>query len=278
MGRMKTRIADGLGLTRGNPLRPFVIGYLWFNLITSAAALVLFALDLDFVYVFLALMWPLGAPIVLTVIWFVNRPFARDLNELRQGNYIARWELTADELSRFEDAEWRRARRDAKIAPAFGLMLAVLLGAFTLAFTEDIAIAGLAAGIGLAIGLTVATTSYLFGKLRFHRRDTRAGDVRFSERGVLQPSGYLPYRGFNLTPIEILVEDGDPSMLRFRVGSVTENLTTREQEFRVPIPNGREAEAADLAARLTDSPALPSRRAAATSVATAPSTHRHREP
>ena len=274
---MKTRIYDGLGFTRGNPLRPFMLGYTWFNVAAVLVALGLIAFELSWVYVWLALMWPLGALIVLPIIWIVNRPYARDLNELRSGVFVARWEPSPEEWTRFEDAEWARARRDAKLAPTFGLILAVFLGAFTFAFTEDVTFAGLAAGIGYAIGLAVAATSYLFGKLRYQRRDTRTGEVRVSDRGVLQPNGYLPFRGVNVIPIEILVEDGEPSVLRFRVGSVTEHLTTREQEFRVPIPYGREAEATDLAARLMGLPRLAPKPTAARSVATVTSVLERRE-
>jgi hypothetical protein len=120
----------------------------------------------------------------------------------------------------------------------------------------------------MVLGLAVSATSYLFGRLRFRRRDTRTGEVLFSERGVLQPSGYLPFRGVNLTLVDVVIEDGEPAVLRFRVGSVTENFTTREQVFRVPIPKGREADAADLAAYLQGKTVPVRDRPTATSVAT----------
>ena len=38
--------------------------------------------------------------------------------------------------------------------------------------------------------------------------------------------------------------------MRFKVGSLTENLVARVNEFEVPVPDGREAEAITVAERL----------------------------
>lgn len=249
---MVRRILDDLGATRGNPLRPFLLGYLGFIALAAMAGGGMLAASLNWVWAFLALLWPLTAVVVLPVIWLISRPIARDIRGLRDGSaIIAHWQPADEEWQRFEAAEWSRARREARLAPTFGLVLAVLLGALVFAVSDDALLGGLAALGGLAIGLLVAAVSLLAGQRRWLRAGRVTGEVRFSEQGVLTPHGYLPLRGINIGLLDMALEGHHPAVLRVRIGSVTEDLTVREQVFRIPVASGHEGEAVMLMARLT---------------------------
>jgi hypothetical protein len=180
----------------------------------------------------------------------VSRPIVRDMRQILRGDHFAHWRYSAEEWARFDDAEWGRARREARLAPLFGLVLAIVAGGIA-GFSSGDPVAGLAlGGILLAIGFVVATTTWIGGRLRHRRHSGSPVDVYVSALGVIQPHGYTPIKAMNVRLANAEVVSGEVTTLRLTTESTTEDLTTRSSVVRVPVPGGREEEAARVARRL----------------------------
>lgn len=247
------RVLNILGAAPGTPFRGFTIGYFWFLLLCAIAAGVVALSPVNPVYIWVPACFVAGAPIVLAVLAFYSRSFAREQRRMRDGEYWARWEYQGDEWSRFEEREWREAQRETRLARYFTVGLVVIGGGVAGLVSRDLLMAGAIGGTRLLCGLLVMGQTYFLGLMRYRRRHQAMGEVRISPGGILQPRGFIPLSALNLKLVKAEVEpldDRGPSMLTLVVGSMSENLVTRTSEFRVPIPYGKESEATELANRL----------------------------
>jgi hypothetical protein len=245
-----TRLLGLLGVVPGHPLRGFMIGCLWVGATCLVACVVLAQLPVNPVWAIVAGCFAGSALVSLLVTTWVSRPLARDMRQIRQGDHFAHWRYSAEEWAHFEDAEWGQARRDASLAPVFGAVLAVVMGSVA-GFASGDLVTGLAlGGILLAIGLLVAVTTWIGGRLRHRRRSAHDAEVYISALGVIQPGDYTPIRAMNVRLTKAEIVTGDVTTLRLTTESTTENLTTRSHTVRIPVPRGREDEAAQVTRRL----------------------------
>lgn len=247
------RVLDILGAVPGTPFRGFTIGYLWFLLFCVVASVAVALSPVNRVYIWVPACFLAGAVMVLPVLAMYSRSFARSLRRAQDGDYWVRWEYEGDEWELFEEYQWREAQRETRIARYFTLGLVVIGGGIAGLTSRDVLMAGAIGGMLLLCGLLVIAQTYVLGLVRYRRRHHAAGEVRISPSGVLQPRGFTPISAFNLRLVGATVEPSEvrgPSMLKLVVGSMSEHLTTRTSELRVPIPYGKESEAAELVNRL----------------------------
>jgi hypothetical protein len=250
------RIERLLGAVPGNPLRPFILGMLWLLVGCLLAAGVLYALDVYFIYLLLALIFAAVFLFVLPITALVTRSYVRDMDRLLAGAYLARWPVDDAVWGRHAAQEWRRARDFARRGPLYTLVLALGIGgaagvlyAFTAGGTRDAVLTALGVGgVIVVVGLLVSGGSYLAGRWRYARRERLRGDVLIGIAGVYQHGVYTPFEGFNLRLARAELEPGDPAALHFVTQTLTQYGARQAAEARVPVPPGKDAEAADLAA------------------------------
>ncbi len=167
----------------------------------------------------------------------------------------ATWEYGPDEWAAFDARESAHVQRDLRSAlraegvliglAAVAAVVANYLGTvFQCATTPLLLFAG-----GLVV---LVTAAYV------HTREELAEEHRARRRGprfvVITPLGveiagiYLPFVGLRRQLLRVYVRGDDPQVLRFRVAPYGA-LAGQQPEIWVPIPQGREAEARELAAR-----------------------------
>ncbi len=238
-----------LGAVPGYPLRPFIIGLLWFALACAVAAAALYVAPVEPVWWIVPACFVASCLFSLALIAIISRPFVRDIDTIRE-NHLVHWNYAADEWARFEEAEWQREKRDVRIFPILGLVIALVVAALAYLGSRDPIVTLAAFAIFAVIGLLVTLQTWGVARWRYLRRHRAGGDVYISTTGVLQPRGYLPYTGFNLRLTVAEVEPGDPDTLRLQVSSYTEDALTRSSDIRIPVPYGREDEAREIAQQL----------------------------
>lgn len=241
------RLFNWLSVHPDNPLRRFMIGYYAVGLVGVAVAIGLQIADVDWVYIFLAALVAATIPVVLPIVAFVTMPYVRNVRGIRRGDHLAHWQYSSDEWARFSRHVERESWGLMRLLPVFGGAVGLVMGEIAWLASRDIATA-LLFGILLGVGLLVSVQYWFEGR---SQRAVR-GDVYINAHGVLRPQGYLPISGFNVSLVDISVEPAPTgvTVMRFKVGSLTEHLVTRVQEFAIPVPDGREEEAAALARRL----------------------------
>jgi hypothetical protein len=251
-----TRVERWLGTVPGSPLRPFILGMLWLLLACLLTAAALFVAGVYYVYPLLALIFAAVFVFVLPVVALATRGWIRDMDRLLAGDFLARWPVDDAVWERYAAQEWRRARDFARRGPLYALILALGIGGAAgvidvLAASERSDAALTALGVGgviLVVGLLVSGGSYLGGRWRYARRARRRGDVVIGAAGVYQHGVYTPFAGFNLRLTRAELEPGDPPTLLFTTQTMTQYGARKASEAHVPVPPGREAEAAELAA------------------------------
>jgi|GEM_PF-7077676 len=238
-----------LGAVPGYPLRGFIIGVLVVMLVCAIAAPVLYIADLEPVWWIVSACFAGSCLFSLIVIALISRPYVRDIDTIRE-NHLVHWEYAADEWARYEEAEWQRGQRDARMYPIFSLILALIVAGITFVSSRHMLLTLGAFGLFLGIGAIITLQTIGTASWRYARRYKAHGDVFISSTGILRPSGYLPYNGHNLRLIAAEIEPGDPDMLRLEVSSYTEHAVPRTSAFRIPVPYGREGEAREVAQQL----------------------------
>ena len=244
-----SRFLHFLGAVPGYPLRPFIIGLLWFALACAIATTALFFTGLEPVWWIVPACFVAACIVSLALIAFISRPYVRDIDTIRE-KHLVHWVYAADEWARFEEAEWQREKRDLRLFPIFGSIVALVVAALAYVGSRDPLVTLATFGIFFSIGLLVTLQTWGAARWRYARRHRAVGDVYISTTGVLQPRGYLPYSGFNLKLTVAEVEPGDPDTLRLQVSSYTEDALTRSSDIRIPVPYGREDEAREVAQQL----------------------------
>ena len=244
------RVLNWLCVHPDNPLRTFMLGYYVAAAVGAVAASGLYLAGVNWVYVFLALLVAATMPVVVPIVAFVTLPYVRSVRQIRRGDHWAHWQYTDDEWARYGQHKHKQATRLMKLSPLFAAALGLVTGGIAWLASRDLRTALLLFGILLGVGLLVSAQLWLEG--RAHSRRVKSGDVYISPDGVLRPQGYLPLSAFNVRLVDVIVEPtaSGVTVMRFKVGSVTENLVTRVSEFDIPVPTGRDAEAQTLAKRL----------------------------
>jgi hypothetical protein len=178
---------------------------------------------------------------------YMFRARGRVFERLRRGeNLVARWTYAPDEWKSFAAEDDVRERSSKWKLFGIVAFFCVLFGvAFPFFDPENgwvvtMVMLGLVALIALVI---LATTSS-----RRRRMQGQVGDVKLGEDGLLLAGELHIWKGWGARLEEVSVLDGNPPCLAFTYSTPSKNsrqITT----VRVPIPRGKDAEAADVAAR-----------------------------
>lgn len=178
-----------------------------------------------------------------------GRVYEQDIQHMLAGKCWAHWHIGADEAHHAAAAE--RAESDTQawhlIAGGFGIGAVV---AVIVALAGVDALGGLVAGgvFGLA-GVISGSATYLSGRVRYRPAIGQSGDIYISAVGVYQGGHYLPFKGFNLHPISARLRSTSPEVLEITTASQGRYGTTTAT-VPIPVPSGREAEAAAIIDRL----------------------------
>ncbi len=256
-----------LRLMPGNPIRPMVIGLLGFYALDAIVTVGLALAGAPWITWAVGAIFLATAVVVLPIVAIFGRIYGTSLAQLLDGGHWARWAVDTGEGARFAANEWRRARREARnlvlfgmgAGPVFGLLFGLLAGSMT-AF-------GLVVALMVGVGILAAANVLAIGWWRHKRRAERGGEVLIGPMGVFSQGTFTPLAGFNLGLGAVEIEEGDPPVIRFDAVTrtysegVIPTRTTRTEPVRVPIPRGRESEAAALVARFRGeaTPPTPSR-------------------
>lgn len=191
----------------------------------------------------------LGALVGLTafVCVFLFRSRGRALERLQDGrDLLLHWNYTADEWQSFtaeeevreRSAKWRLFGVVAFFCLVFGL-------GFPLFDPED----GWIVTLMLLAVLALCALAIVAGELlRKHQLRSGTAEVRLAEDGMLLAGELHVWKGWDARVEEVGVVEGHPPCLTITYSTPSHNhrqITT----VRVPIPHGKEAEAADVAAR-----------------------------
>jgi hypothetical protein len=244
-----SRFLRALGAVPGYPLRPFIIGLLWFTLACAVAAIGLYFAPVEPFWWILPTCFLASCVFSLVVIALISRPYVRDIETIRE-NPLVHWVYAADEWARFEEAVWQSEQRDARTLPIVTVIIASVVAGLAFLGSRELLVTLAAFGIFVGIGVLVTLQTWGAALWRYQRRDRAGGDVFISATGILKPGAYLPYNGFNLRLTIAEVEPGDPDTLRLQVSSYSEHAVTRTSDIRIPIPYGREDEAREVAQQL----------------------------
>jgi hypothetical protein len=239
-----------LGIVPGSPFRTFMLGYYALMGVALVASLGLYLAGVNPLWSLIVLLPIAIAPIVVPVVALVSYSYLGGMRELLAGNGWARWEYSPQEWRDFAEAEWRRARREARLGPFYTLILAAGFGGVVGFIAHDLGAALLMAGIIGVAGLVTSAGIWLAGRWRYRRRNAGAGAVLVGPDGIYSRGQYTAFHAFNVRLQQVEVEPGDPATLFVATSSHTEYGATRSYETRVPIPAGREQEAATIAERL----------------------------
>lgn len=239
-----------LGIVPGSPFRTFMLGYYALMGLALIASIGIYLAGIDPLWSLIVLLPIAIAPIVVPVVALVSYSYLGGMRQLLAGKGWARWEYSPEEWRRFADAEWARARREARLGPLYTLLLAAGIGGFFGFLARDVSVGLALAGIIGVAGLITSAGIWLAGRWRYRRRDQPAGAVLVGPDGIFSRGQYTAFDAFNLHLQRVEVEPGDPATLLVVTASRTDYGSTRSYETRVPVPSGHEPEAIEIAERL----------------------------
>jgi hypothetical protein len=246
------RLLNWLCLHPDNPLRKFMLGYYVVDLLGALAGVGLAVAGVHVVYVFLALLPLLTSPVVVPIMAVISTPYVRSAQQIRRGDHLAHWQYLGDEWVRFGQYKAGENLRLMKLSPVFAAVLGLVTGGIAWSASRDVRTFLAMFGILLGVGLLAALQFWFEARAHGQGVNGARSDVYISHDGVLRPQGYLPISAFNVRLVDVVVEQESTgvTVMRFKVGSLTEDLVKRVSEFEIPVPDGRAGEASGVAQRL----------------------------
>ncbi len=246
--------------TQANPFYAWIYGSLGaLVLIGLAAPLAFYVLRLMNVKNGAPAVWSISgallfcAALMVFVFVYVGGIYDQRLKQLLSGDYWAHWSYTPEEQYTFAESEVYRQSGNARTYAVYSLAVALgaglLAGLITSGSGHAASIAVMAAGVSLAAGALLVGITYLDSlskQVRIRRgKEQQGGEAYLNATGMVLFGRYIPYSGFNLMLEDVSLQEGPPALLLFRSLSRTRDGVST-QEFRLPVPNGKLAEAESL--------------------------------
>ncbi len=257
---MVGHVRPALGLTRGNPFAPFVMGTV---VVTGLAAVgVPVALSLG---AYPMVVWTLavtaGAVLALMLAVFVvaARREVQDVSRVRAGEIWARWRYDTSTAARLVAKERSRSRTSARQTAWSGLLAGIVAGVSAGYGAGSVTIGAIVGSLCGGLLLLLAAVWYLRSRREEGNPSDHLGEVVIGPGGLDIGGRYASLRGAKVQVLGVEVRPGEPSVLRFEL--LRERRTTADDwwEFshrywaktyeEVAIPAGREAEAGALVDR-----------------------------
>jgi hypothetical protein len=211
----------------------------------------------------------LVALITIVALLVAGRRSLRRMRQIVGGDYLVRWRYAHGEWRQFVLQERARAIRAALLLFPILLACIALLALLSDSWGDPFLAESIPILLLLAAAVLVGLVYAVAGRRPFARRAQMAGDTYISRLGVIRPDGRrsLGSLGYHLAAVR--VQPGAPMRLRFvlqpgRALSVLDVLGANFAPFEVivPVPDGHEEEAAQVAAQLSRSSAWVCRPAA----------------
>jgi|GEM_PF-3933995 len=200
------------------------------------------------------LWWVLGLVsaliclIILPILYFTGRRFLKEMEALVGGEYIVHWQLDQAEWQRYAASDWARARRYARQTALWtaglGLGFSLLLG-----FTSG-ELVGVLLWVGggcVLLGLLLGGLIWQLSRSTYDRRMATTGEVYVGPNGALNAGTYHPWAGFGIQLEAVRLGESDPAEVIFTIRTQA-GKTTTTNDVHIPVPRGREEEAARLVA------------------------------
>jgi hypothetical protein len=250
MHRVAAIAREVLALTPGNPLTPLTVALaVLLVALPLVVAPVLLIAGFDPVGVLFLLLF--GVAIVLMCLWVAvaaGRGYARGLAQLTGGDAWARWHTTPAERRRFAAEERALARRTAGRYLAYTVLGSVALATLACVFGGGAQGALLGLAVAGVVGIGATTLTYYLDFARPSTGPAGSDDVSIGPPGVYQLGRFRPFAGPGRRLVGAELVPGIPPVLRFTVAERV-RYGTVHSEVRVPVPAGRETEAAALVDR-----------------------------
>lgn len=257
---MDGSLRPALGLTRGNPFSPFVIGAL--ALTGLAVASVPVALLLG---AYPTVVWTLTVAMGTVLAFFLAvfvvaaRRHEQNVRALLAEERWARWCYDTPTAERLVERERVRTRASAGGTARSGLLAGVIAGASAGYGSSNVAIGAVVGSVCGGILLLLSAIWYVRGKREESNAADHLGEVIIAPSGLVIRGWYASLRGAKVQVLGVEVRPGEPSVLRFDL--LRERRTTADEwwEFshrhwakaheEVAIPAERESEGEALAER-----------------------------
>ncbi len=250
-----------------HPFRGLVRALAAFILLVAAAELVIVVahpggtalLTAEVIGVVLAL----AALVALALLAATGRRYGERARQMLAGDYLMQWHYARGEWAQFV------ARERAITVGVAVIFLPLTLGCAAIVFVLSQIMRDPIVANSLPILLVAAAAFFgglvyaLAGGRVYARRARLSGDAYISRLGILLPDGYRPLHALGYHLAAAVLEPGSPSCLRLtlqlgrraRLLALVGTVPT-QWDVRVPVPYGREAEAAQVAAQFLAQGAL----------------------
>jgi|GEM_PF-6706414 len=200
----------------------------------------------------------LAALLTMGALLVVGRRSLQRMRQILGGDYLVRWRYAHGEWRQFITQERARTIRAALLLFPILLACVALLALLSQLWSDPFLAESIPIFLLLAAAVLVGLVYAVAGRRPFARRARMAGDTYISRLGVIRPDGYrsLGSLGYHLAAVR--VQPGAPTRLRFvlQPGRAVSLLGVLGAilvpvEVVVPVPYGHDAEAAQIAARLS---------------------------
>ncbi len=221
--------------------------------VLSILGVVLMALEgLDWraylLFIFIPGMLLILSIIVIPLLYYYRKKYAKGTKELTDGKYLAHWKYEPDEWNRFVEGEWTRTKKKALWMP-FGIVAGVVvLGYLFKGWGIDDFKLMLPWIFGLAVFAAILV--YLYGRRTYQKGLEKVGEVYIGERAVQFNETYTTWDFFGGKLGKVQLLDGDPPILQFEILQIS-RYGNKSSDVRVPVPRNHESEARKLAARFS---------------------------
>ena len=252
MHRLVESARAALSLRTGNPLAPATVALAVLLValpVVVAPVLLIAGADPGGVAFVVVLVWAIALT-VLAVLVVASRAETQQFARLMEGDVWARWPIAPAERRRYAQDERGRLWRTEAQALAV-LALGVVLFAVLAGMIGEGKHGWLAHGAGgVIIALTVAWIAYTARSTVRRAAAPDTDTITIGPPGIYQIGRFRRFSGPGRRLIGADIVPGIPARLRFTVEEHSAKLGWGRAEVHVPVPTGREAEAASLVERI----------------------------
>jgi hypothetical protein len=249
-------------MTSNVPFQGFIIGCSFFVALVIAFDLIVFVGYFDTAEARAAALigaaLALAAVIAIVALLVTGRRYNQRTRQILAGDYLVRWHYARGEWCRFITQERTRTIRGALLFLPITLACAALLALLSSVVGDPFLLESIPLFLFVAAAFLVGLVYAVAGGRAFTRRARLAGDTYISQLGVMRPDGYRSLRSLGYHVAAVRLQPGAPTRLRFvlqpgRVVTLLGLLGAIVVPFEVvvPVPDGHDAEAIQVAAQLS---------------------------
>lgn len=204
--------------------------------------------DNGFVWGLLGLILGGSFALVVPIAWVMGKSQTKEIAALIAGQgLLAHWTFDPDEWQRYTENEYDRGMAQTRKISLWtgGIALAVMLGITLIAGALEGLVLLVDLGVAVAFTALLGGSSYLMTRsaLAINRRGV--GQVYIGATAIYFGDRFYSWNSRWAALEKVSFEAGDPSVVQFNY-RYSSGENTSHVEVRIPVPRGREAEAAAL--------------------------------